>query len=392
MTTRSLLWWVALLGGAELALRGHLWNRASLLHAGAWLVVAALARAAWRSAGRRRAALLAASCLPLALSLLAALGLPAPPKNPLVDFWRDHAADRETLARVANGSSITAFGTEVALAPHGFRAQPPTPEPVYRIVALGGSNTFGVPRPAGGPPWPALLERDIAALGCAVPVAVYNAGRTGRGLAAAVRGFEREIVPLEPDLILVLPSPPDIFGLARAAPAGIGVVTPLPDRASSLLAAIETGWRRRDVERRYRDALANDPPSVEPDAIPLTAAYRSLLVKARRRGIDVALATASLALDAASPETEMRRHEALDPRSRHAVLATRLHDRLVRRIGPSFRAILIDSSPDLDGVGDEAFLDLFHLNREGRERLARNLLAGLRAKLARKPEPACPPV
>jgi lysophospholipase L1-like esterase len=392
MTTRSLLWWVALLGGAELALRGHLWNQPALFHAGAWLVVGALGVAGWRAAGWRRSALFASTGLPMGLSLLAALGLPTRSEDPLTAFWREHAADRGILTRIATTDSVSLFGTSVALDAHGFRAQRAPAEPVYRIVAIGGSNTFGVPRPEDGPPWPALLEQEIAALGCAVPVAVFNAGRTGRGLAAAVRGFESEILPHDPDLILVYPGPADVFGLAQAAPAGIGAVLPLPERASSLLARLETGWSRRPVAKRYREALAEELPDEAAEGIPLAATYRSLLVKSRSHGIDVALATASLALDVESPESEVRRHEANDPRSRHAVLANRLHDRRVRQVGASFRAIPIDSSPGLDGAGDEAFLDLFHLNRRGRERLARNLLAGLRPKLAREPEPACPPV
>jgi hypothetical protein len=84
----------------------------------------------------------------------------------------------------------------------------------------------------------------------------------------------------------------------------------------------------------------------------------------------------------------LRLYEANDPRSRHAVLANRIHDRLVREVGASFRAIPLDAQPGLDGTGPESFLDLIHLNGEGRARLAANLLDGLRAKLA-SPRPGC---
>ena len=392
MTTRNLLWWLALLGGAELALQGHLGNRAAFLHGGAWLAIAALVSAAWRVQHKRRIALAGAAGIPLTISLLAALGLPAEPADPLADFWREHAPEREALAGVAKARTITLFGEVVALDPHGFRAQPPAPEGAYRIVAVGGSSTFGAPRPEDGLPWPALLERKIAALGCALPVTVFNAGRTGRGIAAAVRGFDAEIAPLRPDLVLVYPGPADVFGLARSAPPGIGFVPQLPARASSLLRRIELGWRVRDVRHRFRQALATDPPALEPDAIPLAASYRSLLVKTRSRGIDAALATASLAVNGDSPESEIRRYEAHDPRTRHAVLANRLQDRLVRQLGAAFRATIVDTHDGLDGAGSAAFLDLFHLTRAGRERLAGNLLEGLRTKLARQRRLGCPPV
>lgn len=390
MTTRNLLWWLALLGGSELALQGHLGNQAAFLHGGAWLAIAALVSAAWQAQRLRRIALVVAAGVPFTISLLAALGLPAEPADPLADFWRGHTSDRETLTRVAKEETLTLFGEEVALDRHGFRAQPAAPDAAYRIVAIGGSSTFGA-RPEDGLPWPALLEQRIATLGCALSVAVFNAGRTGRGIAAAVRGFDSEIAPLRPDLVLVYPGPADVFAVGRAAPAGIGVVVPLPARASSLLRRIELGWRVRDVEDRFRQALMTDPPALETHAIPLATSYRSLLVKTRSRGIDAALATVSLAVNGDSPEFEIRRYEAHDPRTRHAVLANRLHDRLVRQLGAAFRATLVDTHAGLDGAGSDAFLDLFHLTREGRELLAGNLLDGLRSKLARQRRLGCPP-
>ncbi len=66
--------------------------------------------------------------------------------------------------------------------------------------------------------------------------------------------------------------------------------------------------------------------------------------------------------------------------------------RLVRQLGAAFRATIVDTHDGLDGAGGTAFLDLFHLTRSGRERLAGNLLEGLRAKLARQPRLGCPPV
>ena len=86
MTTRNLLWWLALLGGAELALQGHLGNRAAFLHGGAWLAIAALVSAAWRVQRKQRIALAGAAGIPLTISLLAALGLPADPADPLAAF------------------------------------------------------------------------------------------------------------------------------------------------------------------------------------------------------------------------------------------------------------------------------------------------------------------
>jgi lysophospholipase L1-like esterase len=391
MTTRSLLWWVALLGGAELTAQGHVWGQPAVFHAAAWVLSVAIALAAWRRSGPARAPLAAAACVPIALSGLAAIGVPAaPPEDPLAAYWRDHAADREQLDRAAEGEILALFGAEVALDAHGFRAgQALAADPGYRIVAVGGSTTFGAPRPEDGPPWPARLEAAIAELGCAVPVSVYNAGRIGRGIAGAVRHFEEEIAPLRPRLVVVYPAPSDLLGLARAVYADIPIAEATGPRVSSLLRAIEVEWRLREPQRRYRAALAGDAPALDTDAIPLAAAYRSLILQARRLGVDVALATASLALAADAPEAEIRRYEAIDAGTRHALLANRAHDRLVRQVGAAFRAIPLDSGAQLAGGGDEVFIDVFHPNATGRERLARNLLAGLRRTLEAQPEPGC---
>jgi lysophospholipase L1-like esterase len=390
MTTRSLVFWVALLGGAELTVQGHLWGQPAVFHAAAWVLAAALAVAAARRSGAARAAIAAVAAVPVAVSALAAIGVPAERSDPLADYWRAHAADREGLDRAADGDALTLFDTTVALDAHGFRAgQALAPDPGYRIVAVGGSTTFGAPRPEDGPPWPALLEAEIAKRGCAIPASVFNAGRTGRGLVGAARNFAAEIVPLRPDLVVAYPGPSDLLGLARAVYADIPVAEPTPPRVSALLRTLELGWRVRAPQRAYLAALSADPPALDPDAIPLARAYRSLILQARRHGIDVALATASLALAPEAPEAEIRRYEAIDPATRHALLANRLHDRLVRQMGAPLRAILLDTGAGLAGAGEAAFADLFHPNRVGRERLAANLVSALEHTLAGLPEPGC---
>ena len=389
MTTRSLLFWVALFGGAELALQGHLRDHAALFHGGAWLAAAAAAIGAWRAAGVGRATYAFAGLVAAALSLGS---LPEPTPDRLATFWEEHDDDRAVLTRVPEGERLEAFGERVVIDRRGFRKQDPPARDAFRIVVLGGSNTFGVPLPDEGEPWPQRLEARLAALGCARPVDVFNGGRTGRGVPAIVRGFDGLVASLEPDLLLVYPSPADLAGLALSRPSGIGLSEPLPPRASPLLARLERAWRTRPVARNYHEALAADPPQLDGDTLPLANAYRQLLLRARRRGLDVALSTASLAIDAASPEADVRRYEAIDPRTRHLVLANRAHDRLVKQVGASFRAVLPDPGEGLSGAGDEAFLDLFHLRDAGRERLATNLAEALRPLLAERPEAGCPPL
>lgn len=389
MSTRDLVWWVALVGGAEAALRGYLAGQAALFHAGAWLVFAAVATSAWRARGVRRAVLAGVAGAPVLLSALAWLGIPAPEHNPWAAFWREHAAEREVLQGGAPGDAALLFGTRIALDAHGFREEPSPPRGAFRIVAIGGSTTFGATRSEDELPWPAVLEREIAALDCATPVSVRNAGRPGRGLASAVRRFETDIAPLDPDLVIVYPAPADLASLSRQFDEAVPAVPPPPQRASELLWRVESTWRDRDAKHRFGAALAAKPPPLDLEEIPLARAYRRLLLETRRRGIDVALSTAGLAVDEGSPDAEIRGHEALESRTRRIVLSNRLHDRLVRGIGATYRAILLDAGGRIDGSGEEAFLDLFHPSQAGRERLAAAMLEGLRSRLAAT-RPGCP--
>jgi hypothetical protein len=52
---------------------------------------------------------------------------------------------------------------------------------------------------------------------------------------------------------------------------------------------------------------------------------------------------------------------------------------------------VIDTSEGLDGAYRDAFVDLVHFTQTGRDRLARNLLDGIRPLLLAAPRPACVP-
>lgn len=394
MSTRSLVYWIALVGSAEVALRGHLNDDARLFHAGAWVLAALLAGTAWRLGGARGGAVGAAAVLPALLSLLAWAGVPAAPANPWLDFWEAHRYERRVLTTVVSHGPVRMFGQEIPLDHRGYRAtrDARTRPDAFRIVALGGSTTFGATRNPEERPWPDHLQRLIDdELECDTPVEVRNAGRLGRALGAAVKGFDQELRPLRPDLILFYPSPQDIAELMSEISADVTPAAAVPPRASSLLRALEAWWKERGVSHRFREAVEGDPPSLELGELPVASTYRRFLLETKRRGIDVALLTGSLAVSGASSDRALREQEAIETRARRIVLANRFHGLLIRGLGASYGAMVVDTQPGLDGGGAEAFLDLFHLTEEGRERLARNVLEGILPVLARS-EPGCRPL
>ena len=393
MSTRSLAYWIALVGGAEIAWQGHLADDARLFHAGAWLLALMLATSARRLGGLRGAALGVAALVPVLLSLLAWLGLPARETNPLEAFWRDRGVDRRVLTTRVQRGPLRLFDHEIALDHRGFRADVSAGSSApgsFRIVALGGSTTFGATQGPEERPWPSLLQERIDGLGCRTPIEVVNAGRPGRALGGNVKDFERELRPLAADLIVFYPAPQDVAGFMHEVRADVMPTAAVPARASTLLRRLERAWRSRGVTRRYQQALQTDPADLDLTSLSLTPTYRRLLVDMRRRGIDVALATASLAVNGGSSEAEIRLHEAIETRTRRLVLANRLHGRFLRAVAGSYRALLVDTRPGLDGAGEALFLDLFHLNESGRARLADNVLEGLMPRLTR-PDLGCTP-
>src|SRR5262245_52939707 len=82
MSTASLLRWIALVAGAELAVRGHLANHVSICHAGAALFALALAAFAWPTWARRAGAVAAAAVVAIAAIAAAVAWLAAPAWSP----------------------------------------------------------------------------------------------------------------------------------------------------------------------------------------------------------------------------------------------------------------------------------------------------------------------
>jgi lysophospholipase L1-like esterase len=399
VSTRALLLLVGLIGGAELLARGHLAGHALAFHGGAWLLAASLVvatrgRAAWLRYG---AAALAAVCVLLSLAEL----LPrrdAPPAEPTASFeaaggkpealqrwWEAHADAQKVLraeVEILPGQRFSLFDSQIELDERGLRKAEPPRAGAFRVVVVGDSATFGATRNGDERPWPDLLEREIEALyACAKPIDVRNAGRPGRSVRNVGAGYTTHIAPLAPDLLVVYPGMDVFDGLVpkddalRSAASG--------PRVSRWLSALELPLRDRLEARRLRDAESRAP---SPEQLRRSASardYRTLLVAARARGVDVALVPVALAVTADSPARAIRFHEAVWPETRWLVVANRNHSRLLPLLGVAYRAEVLDPPADLDGAWQDGFIDLFHFTQAGSERLARHVARGLAPLLAR---------
>ncbi len=374
MSTSGLALLVALIGGLELAVRGHLGDRPGWLHAGVWLLIALSLAAGW-VARRRGSAWAAGAAATLAGSLgalsILELGLAR---------WSDAEATLPPIERAVGLRAPEPLADVAGSAPDAGR---------FRIFTLGGSASFAR-TDRSDPSWPARLERRIReALVCAVPVEVLDAGRPGDDLPRSIATLESEVLPRTPELLLIQVGAPDLARLAQELDVpDVGPAPRVPNRASRIGRALETALRSRAHARRWEAARRFD---VEASALAETrslALYRRLLVQARSRAIEVRLLSAVLAVNERSGEDRLRRHEAAFPGTRRAVLANVFHGRLLHAVAARTGSRALDTREALGAVSDEAFVDLVHLSALGRERLAERVLAGLRDLLGR-PRPGC---
>ena len=354
MSTLSLLQWVALVAGLERAARSYLSASVVGFHTGVWLLVAAFGMMAWRrlrsrppgsSQGRDRA---------FAVSVAAALGLCA-----------------LSLAELGLGG-----GEEKATEPP--RALPPAE------LAGGGSSLIAFPDDVFGivvldepaaphADWHVHLQTRLDGLACARTPRVRRTTRFDRALAA------------RPDLIVTRWQCDDLAALLTT-PAGtaLGPVPSAPVRASSLIGAFESHWRRRAFERRFETARALDPADLDLRGTPCTNRYRALVHAARRRGLDVALLTSQLPAGVDTDLARLRELERGDPELRERLLVARLHDTVVRSIAGSFGAQVIDVSAGRPGEPGSV------RGTDAPEWQTTAVADALRPRLAR-PDPGCAP-
>lgn len=295
------------------------------------------------------------------------------------------------------GSEVMAGESRVRINSLGFRGSEISRDKgeAYRIVALGESTTFGHTWLATNRPWPAVLEERIRAeLRCDAPIEVVNAGVPGWTLANQIHRLDADILPLHPDLIIAYHGYNGFEYLFEELPGMVVEQAPAAvERPSRLLAHAENLLVQRRFLRRYDRARerVKSVPTVDIEGSEYARLYRDLATRLNARRIALAVATFNMAVNEDSPEDVIQFYEQTFPDVRLRIFANRLHSRLVREIPLGPGVVTIDTSDGLDGKYAEVYVDVAHVNQEGDDRLARNVLRGILPILASNPRLRCEP-
>ena len=167
-----------------------------LLSIGAMLIAAELGLRALNAAGAYQ-------------GLFSALGQARPPLNtrelPGMYYAHPYSAyalkPGYTRANIERINSLGFRGEEIAA---------DKPDGVYRIVAIGGSTTFGVYLP-WNQSYPYYLQENLRARLNTDAIEVINAGMTGSTTAESLHRLFTQILPIKPDMVVIYHAYNDLF-------------------------------------------------------------------------------------------------------------------------------------------------------------------------------------
>jgi lysophospholipase L1-like esterase len=299
-----------------------------------------------------------------------------------------------TPYRLRPGGTGNFFQSHVTINSKGFRGKeiPVEKGNAFRIVAIGESTTFGVTMNADDKPWPEVLEEMIRTrLQPSRPVEVINAGVPAHTLEHTLSRFQKDILPLKPDMIICYHGFNGFNLLFESLPHVTGPRPPkYQPRPLKILADVE----HRVKMTRYRNALLAPTQQNPPRAIddPMTSryalAYRHLIEAARTNNIRLAISTFSMAANTRSDNAILEFYRPGFPLVHWQVQANALHAGLVRQFAMENPEIdLVDTQPKLDGY-HEKFIDLMHLTQEGNQEVAEAFFAGIKKTLQESLTPA----
>lgn len=319
--------------------------------------------------------------------------------NYFLEAWKD--TERQILMppgdgllpyRLKPGSTGMLMQCQIRINRHGFRG-PELAEPkgdVYRIVALGASTTFGITLNAGDRPWPELLQEMInERLKPARKVEVVNAGVAGYRLEFNVHRLPKDILPLNPDLIICYHGINGFDQLDPTIPTTLSKPPPsFQPRPLRLLADLEHRFKMKKFDQTQQRLPTQRAQVLDPMQTEYANAYRDLIRIARTNGIPLALATFSMAANAQSSPEVLRFYEISFRHTARRIKANDVHSTIVRRLcqeNPDVQ--LVETRAYLDGKNDY-FIDLVHLSPEGEPRMAETMFMQLEEFLRRalKPE------
>jgi lysophospholipase L1-like esterase len=289
--------------------------------------------------------------------------------------------------RLRPGSRGMFVNCPISINSLGFRGPeiPASKGTDYRIVVLGESTTFGMTLQPDDKPWPELLQQIIRErLKTQRSVEVINAGVPAYNIFTSLYRLPREILPLQPDMII---SYHGANGFNMIEPSMLPPLGPAPpiyrERPIKLAGDVEHRLRlllfQYHATRRARSAA---PPAAQPLETKYAAAYRQLIECARTNGIRLALANFSLAVNQASNPKVIDFYRGGGARAALGFIrANAAHSLIVSQLAAQYPEVcFVDSHPHLDGE-HEKFIDVIHFSAEGERQMAENVFAGIRGVL-----------
>jgi lysophospholipase L1-like esterase len=295
----------------------------------------------------------------------------------------------KTSFKLRPNSEMTFFESHFSVNSLGFRDREFEIQKgdVFRIVAIGESTTMGITMRPEDRPWTVWLEEMIREEELMDrDVQVINAGVAAYTLKDSIGRFEGDLLPLHPDLVI------SYHGLNGFDDFQGGSV-PLPgdsptriSRPSKTLESLEHAWKLWKLRSHNQQQVLkpDQMESVRKGALetPYGRQYQELAELTARHEIPLALTRFNMAIDRHSPQPVVEFYRRSFYKATFSIQANEIHTELIRVIADENPHVhYIDASKGLDGVYDQ-FIDLVHFTEEGRERLARNILDGLRPILA----------
>jgi lysophospholipase L1-like esterase len=290
------------------------------------------------------------------------------------------------------------FDNPISINSRGFRGAefPLDKGPAYRIVALGESTTFGLNLGREDKTWPELLEQMIRQrLPARRPVEVINAGVPYYSLRENLARLPRDILPLQPDMIISYHGFNGFFLIDRALQRPRGPPAPAyRERPLKLLADCEYRLKMTWYRRQRQGPVSPGGLDISrPLDTEYAGAYRQLIQAARANGICLVLANYSMAVNEQSdPAVSGFYAGGFGPGLFWAVKANAVHSLILEELARKYPWVcFVNTQPHLDGEHGK-FTDLLHFTPAGNEQLAENIFNGIRKTLQESlAEPGLPP-
>jgi lysophospholipase L1-like esterase len=300
-----------------------------------------------------------------------------------------------------NGRSFT-----VRINALGFRGKETTLEPPAsrrRIVAIGGSTTFGTSN-AEHETYPALLESRLAGPGGAAPVEVINAGVAGYFSYHQWLRSERDLLALRPDTVIVFEGWNDFWHAARLGERwrpnvmdedmGRNFVAPLYNVSLGYRGLLVLGRRTASLVRRGPESGLEARYQAAAEETRVFDAFErnleDIVRRFRERGIHVVLVRFPCLVKPTMDEEERSRVQSVERFWPAYAAFVAAQTRLLERIDAVARRHDV-RVVDLQAVFDRLpaaqrvalFSDVIHFTGRGNARIAAELHDALRARFER---------